>query len=56
MRLGEVFPAPAQPIEKHQSIPAHTRRVIQTDGAGSGKELKFFDEAKIPVQEPAQAN
>jgi transposase len=50
MHLGEVFPAPAQPIEKHQSIPAHTRRITQTDGAESGEELKFFDESKVPVQ------
>jgi transposase len=48
MHLGEVLPAP--PIEKHQSIPAHTRRVTQTDGAESGEELKFFDESKVPVQ------
>ena len=50
MHLGEVFPAPAQPIDKHQSIPAHTRRITQTDGAESGEELKFFDESKVPVQ------
>jgi transposase len=50
MHLGEVFPVPAQPIEKNQSIPAHTRRITQTDGAESGEELKFFDESKVPVQ------
>ena len=50
MHLGEVFPTPAQPIDKHQSIPAHTRRITQTDGAESGEELKFFDESKVPVQ------
>jgi transposase len=50
MHLGEVFPAPAQPIDKHQSIPAHARRVAQTDGAESGEELKFFDESKVPIQ------
>jgi transposase len=50
MHLGEVFPAPALPVEQHKSIPAHTRRVAQHDGAESGEDLKFFDESKVPVQ------
>ena len=50
MHLGEVFPVPAQPLEKIRSIPAHARRVAQKDGAESGEELKFFDESKVPVQ------
>lgn len=50
MHLGEVLPVPAQLLEKIKSIPAHTRRVAQTDGAESGEELKFFDESKVPVQ------
>lgn len=27
MHLGEVLPVPAQPVEEHKSIAAHTRRV-----------------------------
>jgi transposase len=50
MHLGQVFPVPAQPLEKLKSIPAHTRRTTQRDGAESGEELKFFDESKVPVQ------
>jgi hypothetical protein len=48
--LGETFPVPTQPLEARQSIPAHTRRVAQHDGADSGEDLKFFDESKVPVQ------
>lgn len=50
MHLGESFPVPALPVEERKSIPAHTRRVAQQDGAESGEELKFFDESKVPVQ------
>jgi transposase len=50
LHLGQVFPVPAQPLEKLKSIPAHTRRVTPKDGAESGEELTFFDESKVPVQ------
>lgn len=50
MHLGEVFPVPAQPLEERKSIPAHTRRMAQQDGAESAEELQFFDESKVPVQ------
>lgn len=50
MHLGEAFPVPTTTLEKTRSIPAHTRRVSQSDGAESGEELKFFDESKVPVQ------
>ena len=50
MHLGELCPIPATPIEERKGIPAHTRRVVKKDGAQSGEELKFFDEAKVPVQ------
>src|SRR6202030_3812428 len=44
LHLGETFPVPAERVEQHKSIPAHTRRTVQRDGAESGEELKFFDE------------
>jgi len=50
LHLGEVFPVPADAAEERQSIPAHSRRVTQSNGAESGDELKFFDESKVPVQ------
>jgi transposase len=50
MHLGETFPLPAKPLEERKSIPAHSRRVTQHDGAESSEELKFFDESKVPVQ------
>jgi transposase len=50
LHLGEVLPIPAQPLEKMKTIPAHTRRVAQKDGADSGDELPFFDESKVPVE------
>ncbi len=49
MHLGEALPIPALTIEKVKTIAAHTRRVVQTDGAESGEELPFFDESKVPV-------
>jgi len=33
LHLGETFPVPASPVEERKSIPAHTRRVKQHDGA-----------------------
>ena len=50
MHLGEVLPIPAQPLEKLKTIPAHTRRVAQKDGAESGEELPFFDESSVPLE------
>jgi transposase len=50
MHLGEVLPIPAQPLKEVKTIPAHTRRVAQKDGAESGDELPFFDESKVPVE------
>jgi transposase len=50
MHLGEVLPIPDRPLEKVKTIPAHTRRVAQEDGAETGDELKFFDESKVPVE------
>ena len=51
MYLGEVvLPIPAQRPEKLKVIPAHTRRVAQTDGADSGEELPFFDESQVPLE------
>ena len=50
LHLGEVLPVPDQPLEKLKTIPAHTRRVAQKDGAESGEELKFFDESNVPVE------
>jgi transposase len=50
MHLGEVFPVRSEPREKLKTIPAHTRRVAQKDGAESAEELKFFDESQVPVQ------
>jgi hypothetical protein len=50
MHLGEVLPVPAQPIQEHKNIPAHTRRVAQKDAADTGEALPFFDESKVPIQ------
>jgi transposase len=50
MHLGEVLLIPTVTPEKVKTIPAHTRRVTQKDGAESGEELKFFDESKLPVE------
>jgi transposase len=50
LHLGEVLPVPAQPVEKHKHIAAHTRRVTPKDGADTGESLPFFDESKVPVQ------
>jgi transposase len=50
LHLGEAFPVPAATVEQTRSIPAHTRRVSQTDGAESSEELKFFDESRVSVQ------
>src|SRR5271165_2819817 len=50
LHLGETFPVPAERIEERKSIPAHTRRTVQRDGAESGEELKFFDETRVPVR------
>jgi transposase len=50
LHLGEAFPAPTTTVEKTRSIPAHTRRVSQTDGAKEAEELTFFDESKVPIQ------
>jgi transposase len=50
LHLGETFPVPAERIEQRKSIPAHTRRTVQRDGAESGEELKFFDETRVPVR------
>ena len=44
------LPVPAQPVEKHKHIAAHTRRVTPKDGADTGESLPFFDESKVPVQ------
>ncbi|MGH3573640.1 MAG: IS66 family transposase [Pseudonocardiaceae bacterium] len=49
LHLGEVLPIPAHSPEKLKSIPAHTRRVAQKDGAESSEELPFFDESTVPV-------
>jgi transposase len=50
MHLGEVLPVPAQPVQEHKNIPAHTRRVAQKDAADTGEALPFFDESKVPIQ------
>jgi len=50
LHLGETFPVPAARIEERKSIPAHTRRTVQRDGAESGEELKFFDETRVPIR------
>src|ERR1700687_5219778 len=49
MYLGQM-PVPETKPEKHQSVPAHTRRVATQDGADSGESLKFFDESRLPVR------
>jgi transposase len=56
MHLGEVFPVPPQPREQSKAVPAHTRRVPQTDMAAEVDESKFFDESRVPVQTIAVPN
>jgi transposase len=50
LHLGETFPVPAERAEERKTIPAHTRRTGQRDGADSSEELKFFDESQVPVR------
>jgi hypothetical protein len=50
LHLGETFPVSAERVEQRKSIPAHTRRTVQRDGAESGEELKFFDETQVPAR------
>lgn len=50
LHLGEVFPAPEQIAEQRKAVPAHTRRVPQSDMAGDADESKFFDESRVAVQ------
>lgn len=50
LHLGEALPIPAESPEKVKTIPAHTRRVAQKDGAESADELPFFDESSVPVE------
>lgn len=56
MHLGEVFPAPEQIAGPRKAVPAHTRRVPQSDMAGEADESKFFDESRVPVQTIAVPN
>ena len=56
MHLGEVFALPAAQPESRQSVPAHTRRVAQTDlarsnNAGNETEaLPFFEASRVPIE------
>jgi transposase len=49
LQLGQALPMPPAPAEQRKIIAAHTRRSARQD-EGSGAELKFFDESKVPVQ------
>ncbi len=50
MHLGEALPVPAVIPEERQSVPAHTRRVANSDLAQDEQRLPFFDETKVPVE------
>ena len=51
MHLGEVLPLPSEaPPVREKLIPAHTRKVAQTDLAEAAESLPFFDESKVPVE------
>jgi len=56
MHLGEVFPVSQQSTAQRKAVPAHTRRVPQSDMAGDADESKFFDESRVPVQTIAVVN
>ncbi|MDM9654099.1 IS66 family transposase [Pseudomonas wenzhouensis] len=50
LHLGEALPIPDATPEQRQRVPAHTRRVAQTDLAQGEAGLPFFDETKVPVE------
>ena len=50
MHLGEVFPVPESVPEARQSVPAHTRRVANTDLTRTEEAIPFFDESRVPVE------
>ena len=57
MHLGEALPLlPEAPPVREKTIPAHTRKVAQTDLAEAAESLPFFDESKVPVETIAVAN
>ena len=53
MLLGEALPLPSEPppLVREKLIPAHTRKVAQSNLVESEAEsLPFFDESKVPVE------
>lgn len=51
MYLGELAALPETPApEKHNVVPAHTRRVVTRDPAAEADVVPFFDEARVPVE------
>ena len=59
MHLGEALPLPSEPppLVRDKLIPAHTRKVAQSDLAESEAEsLPFFDESKVPVETITMVN
>ena len=56
MNLGEALPLPpVPPLVRVKEIPAHTRKVPQTDLADT-ESVPFFDESKVPVETIHLAN
>jgi len=51
LSLGAAMPLPDNPIEPTRVVPAHTRRIAQTDldKAQDGEASPFFDESRVPV-------
>lgn len=48
--LGAAMPLPDQAALPTRRVPAHTRRIAQTDLAQAGESLPFFDESRVPVE------
>jgi transposase len=50
LSLGEIVLPPQAVIAPTRIVPAHTRRVKQTDAAKESESLPFFDESRVPIQ------
>ena len=52
LSLGASMPLPDKPIEPTRNVPAHTRRIAQTDldKAKDAEAQPFFDESRVPVE------